>query len=60
MARINEMRMPTWASLGLNYLKEDKINIENIGESSKAENLSEISEVEEAFAGHKVGISEKN
>ena len=59
MARINEMRMPTWASLGLNYLKEDKINIENIEEISKREDSSGISEVEEAFEGHKVGISEK-
>ena len=30
MARINEMRMPTWATLGLNYLKEEKVGIENI------------------------------
>ena len=60
MARINEMRMPTWASLGLNYLNEEKINIEKIEENlSPGEKNCDLCEVEKAFEGHKVGISEK-
>lgn len=60
MARINEMRMPTWASLGLNYLKESKLGIENIEKKtySKEEISQGIEEVDQALALYKTGISE--
>ncbi|EEI82249.1 SufD family Fe-S cluster assembly protein [Anaerococcus tetradius] len=60
MARINEMRMPTWASLGLNYLRESKVKIEKIeDELNPSEKEAGLCEVEKAFEGHKLGISEK-
>lgn len=60
MARINEMRMPTWATLGLNYLKEEKVGIENIEKKPyfKEKAATGIKEVEETFKGYKIGVSD--
>ena len=60
MARINEMRMPTWATLGLNYVKEEKVGIENIEKKPyfKEKNATGIKEVEEAFKEYRVGVSD--
>ena len=60
MARINEMRMPTWATLGLNYLEESKLGIENIEKSSyfqKGEGRG-IKEVGEVLKPYRTGISD--
>lgn len=42
MARINEMRMPTWANLGLNFLDEEGLALEKKSyfKDSKAEKNS--------------------
>ncbi len=58
MARINEMRMPTWANLGLNFLDEEGLALEKKSyfKDSKAE---KIAEVEEAFSPYRVGLSDE-
>ena len=58
MARINEMRMPTWATLGLNYIKDESINLIENTEISNSE-AEQIEEVEMAFKPYKIGLSEE-
>ena len=58
MAKINEMRMPTWAYLGLNKADYDLVEIEKqpYHKESQGENLSEV---EKAFANETFGLAEE-
>ena len=58
MAKINEMRMPTWAYLGLNKADYDLVEIEkqpyNIESSGES-----LTEVEQAFKDETFGLAEE-
>lgn len=58
MAKINEMRMPTWAYLGLNNADYDLVEIEKqpYHKESSGESLSEV---EKAFANETFGLAEE-
>ena len=58
MAKINEMRMPTWAYLGLNNANYDLVEIEKqpYHKESSGESLSEV---EKAFANETFGLAEE-
>ncbi|MDO5047028.1 MAG: SufD family Fe-S cluster assembly protein [Anaerococcus sp.] len=58
MGRINEMRMPTWATLGLNYLDDQEFDIKNQA-YFKQSHGKEIEEVAKALGAYKLGLSEK-
>lgn len=57
MAKINEMRMPTWAYLGLNSADYDLVTIEKqpYHRESSGESLTEV---EKAFANETFGLAE--
>lgn len=58
MAKINEMRMPTWAYLGLNNADYDLVEIEKqpYHKESSGESLTEV---EKAFANETFGLAEE-
>ena len=58
MAKINEMRMPTWAYLGLNNADYDLVEIEKqpYHKESSGESLTEV---EKAFANETYGLAEE-
>lgn len=58
MAKINEMRMPTWAYLGLNNADYDLVEIEKqpYYKESSGESLTEV---EKAFANETFGLAEE-
>lgn len=57
MSRINTMRMPTWAYLGLNYADYEKIDLEK-KPYYKESSGSPIKELDEAFEKETYGLSE--
>lgn len=58
MTKINEMRAPTWAYLGLNNADYDLVEIKNqpFYDKSVGEGLSQV---EKAFEGETYGLSAK-
>lgn len=58
MAKINEMRMPTWAYLGLNKADYDLVEIEKQPYHKESQGES-LSEVEKAFANETFGLAEE-
>ena len=58
MAKINEMRMPTWAYLGLNKADYDLVEIEKQPYYKESQGES-LLEVEKAFANETFGLAEE-
>ncbi len=58
MAKINEMRMPTWAYLGLNNADYDLVEIEKQPYHKESQGES-LSEVEQAFKDETFGLAEE-
>ena len=58
MAKINEMRMPTWAYLGLNKADYDLVEIEKQPYHKESQGES-LSEVEKAFKDETFGLDEE-
>lgn len=58
MAKINEMRAPTWAYLGLNNADYDLVEIKNQPFYDKSDGEG-LSQVEKAFEGETYGLSAK-
>ena len=58
MTKLNEMRMYTWQSQGLNYVEYEDSKIEKVP-YSKESDTNEIKTVEDAFKGKTYGLSEE-
>ena len=58
MAKINEMRMPTWAYLGLNNADYDLVEIEKQPYHKESQG-DVLTEVEKAFANERFGLAEE-